>query len=254
MKTEEFLDFVDDLSQKPFVIEEEKTCHTDIAPSIEVDETSHSLVQESKPETSPSSNESELIEAQDISNIEVSKENGSVESTDISSTESQFSSTMPYCEESLVAKLDPMGTNQILSAQPCHKADTASAHESVDLIMEKGNSISDTGVSASDVFDSKIPANDINAKFDSVSDFKVDESHIDHDKVQSIEKSIETEVPSETSESPPKVRRSTRTTKGIPPTRYGSVTSHKVNVNSKIGKLLNSISKKIDVIHGHIFD
>ena len=45
MKTEEFLDFVDDLSQKPSsVIEEEKTCHTDIAPSIEVDETSHSLV------------------------------------------------------------------------------------------------------------------------------------------------------------------------------------------------------------------
>ena len=185
------------------------------------------------------------------------KENGSVDSTDISITESQFSSTMPYCEESLVAKIDPMGTNQFLSAQPCHKEDTASAHESVNLTMEKGNSISDTEVSASDAFDSKIPANDINAKFDSVSDSKIDESHIDHDKMQSIEKSIEAEVlsePSEPIESPPKVRRSTRTTKGIPPTRYGSVTSHKVNVNSKIGKLLNSISKKIDVIHGHIFD
>ena len=49
MKTEEYLDFVDDLSQKPSsVIEEEKTCHTDIAPSIQVDETSHSLAQESK--------------------------------------------------------------------------------------------------------------------------------------------------------------------------------------------------------------
>ena len=127
MKTEEFLDFVDDLSQKPSsVIEEEKTCHTDITPSIQVDETSHSLVQESKPETSPSSNESELIEAQDISSIKVPKENGSVDSTDISITESQFSSTMPYCEESLVAKIDPMGTNQFLSAQPCHKEDTAS--------------------------------------------------------------------------------------------------------------------------------
>ena len=231
-------------------------CH----PSIQVDETSHLLVQESKPETSPSSNESELIEAQDISSIEVPKENGSVDSTDISITESQFSSIMPYCEESLVAKIDPMGTNQFLSAQPCHKEDTASAHESVNLTMEKGNSISDTEVSASDAFDSKIPANDINAKFDFVSDSKVDESHIDHDKVQSIEKSIVNEVPVEPSksskpiESPPKVRRSTRTTKGIPPTRYGSVTSHKVNVNSKIGKLLNSISKKIDVIHGHIFD
>ena len=84
MKTEKFLDFVDDLSQKPSsVIEEEKTCHTDIAPSIQVNETSHSLVQESKPETSPSSNKSELIEAQDISSIEVPKENGSVDSTDI---------------------------------------------------------------------------------------------------------------------------------------------------------------------------
>ena len=85
---------------------------------------------------------------------------------------------MPYCEESLVAKLDPMGTNQFLSAQPCHKEDTTSAHESVNLTMEKGNSISDTEVSASDAFDSKTPANDINAKFDSVSDSKVDESQI----------------------------------------------------------------------------
>ena len=238
MKTEEFLDFVDDLSQKPSsVIEKEKTCYTDITPSIQVDKTSHSLVQESKPETSASSNESELIEAQDISSIEVPKENGSVDPTDITITESQFSSTMPYCEESLVAKIDPMGTNQFLAAQPCHKEDTASAHESVNLTMEKGNSISDTEVSASDAFDSKIPANDINVKFDSVSDSKVDESHIDHDKVQSIEQSIVNEVPVEPSESskpiesPPKVRRSTRSNKGIQPTRYGSVTSHRVNAS-----------------------
>ena len=61
-------------------------------------------------------------------------------------------------------------------------------------------------------------------------------------------------IPARAIESPPKVRRSTRSTKGIPPTRYGSVISHKVNVNNKIGKLLNSISKKIDVIQGHIFD
>ena len=57
-----------------------------------------------------------MIEAQDISNIEVPKENGSVDSTDISITESQFSSTKPYCEEDLVAKIDPMGTNKFLSA------------------------------------------------------------------------------------------------------------------------------------------
>ena len=72
-----------------------------------------------------------------------------------------------------------------------------------------------------------------------------------------MKKSIEHVVPSEhveTSHSPPKVRRSTSSTKGIPPTRYGSVTCHKVNVSSKIGKWLNSISKKIDVIHDHIFD
>ena len=84
MKTEEFLDFVDDLSQKPSsVTENEKTCHADITPSIQVEETSHSLVQEGKPETSPSSNESELIEAQDISGVKVPNKNGSVESTDI---------------------------------------------------------------------------------------------------------------------------------------------------------------------------
>ena len=68
-------------------------------------------------ETFTSSNECELIEAQDISSIEVPKENGSVDSTNISITESQFSSTMPYCEESLVGKIDPMGTNQFLSVQ-----------------------------------------------------------------------------------------------------------------------------------------
>ena len=97
---------------------------------------------------------------------------------------------MPYCEESLVTNLDPMGTNPFLSAQPCHKEDTTSAHESVNLTMEKGNSISDTEVSTSDAFDSKIPANDINAKIDSVSDSKIKESHINHDKMQSIEKLI----------------------------------------------------------------
>ena len=60
------------------------------------------------------------------------------------------------------------------------------------------------------------------------------------DRMQSIEKSIVTEVPVEPSESskpiesPPKVRRLTRSTKGIPPTRYGSVTSHKVNATKKL--------------------
>ena len=67
----------------------------------------------------------------------------------------------------------------------------------------------------------------------------------------SSEKSIEHVVPSEpvdTSHSPPKVRRSTRSTKSIPPTRYGSVTSHKVNVSNNLEKWMSSISKKIDDI------
>ena len=179
------------------------------------------------------------------------QKNRSVESTDISITESQFSSTMAYREESLVAKIDHMGTNQFLSAQPCHKEDTASAHEGVNLTMEKGKSISDTEVSASDAFDSKIPANDIIVKIDSVSDFKVDESHMDHDKVQSIEQSIINKVPVEPSESskairsPPRVRRSTISTKSIPTTRYWSITSHRVNASKRLGRLLTSISNFI---------
>ena len=67
-------------------------------------------------------------------------------------------------------------------------------------------------------------------------------------------KSIEVDVPDEPSYTPPKVRRSTRSTKGILSTRYGSVTSHKVNVTSKFGRVLNSIAKKVDTIHDHIFD
>ena len=61
-----------------------------------------------------------------------------VESIDHSITESQFSSTMPYCEESLVAKLDPEGASQFLSAQPCLKEDTTLSHESADIISDMG--------------------------------------------------------------------------------------------------------------------
>ena len=66
-------------------------------------------------------------------------------------------------------------------------------------------------------------------------------------KAESIE-------PSEPSPSPVQLRRSTRSTKGIPPTRYGSVTSHKVGVSSKFGKWLSSISKKVESIYDHMFD
>ena len=80
------------------------------------------------------------------------------------------------------------------------------------------------------------------------------ESHFDHDEKQPCEKSIENIVPDEPSYTPPKVRRSTRSTKGIPPTRYGSVTSNKVNVITNLGKWMSSISKKIDDIYDHVFD
>ena len=114
MKTEEFLDFVDDLSQEPSSLSDRKgTCKNETVPSDKPEETSHSLGFDSENSQSVSSS----IEAQDISNVDVPQGNP-VESTDISITESQFSSTMPYCEESLVAKLDPMGKSQFLSAQP----------------------------------------------------------------------------------------------------------------------------------------
>ena len=171
----------------------------------------------------------------------------SIESTDISITESQFSSTMLYCEESLVAKLDPMGERQFLSAQPCYKEETTLSCEGASIATEEGTSDSCTKDYSSGTSTSKIPMEVTNVKFDSVSDSK-NESHIDHDKLQLNEMSVENVVPSEpveTSHSPPKVRRSTRSTEGIPPTRYGSVTSHKVKVISKFGKWLNLISKRL---------
>ena len=117
IKTEEFLEFVDELSQEPSPLSDrEGTSNHDIVPSVKAEESSHSNNVVDK--TSESVNSS--IESQDISIDKVPKGND-VESTDISLTESQFSSTMPYCEESLVAKLNPLGESKFLSAQPCHK-------------------------------------------------------------------------------------------------------------------------------------
>ena len=143
---------------------------------------------------------------------------------------------MPYCEESLVAKLGPIG--EILSVQPCHKEETTSAHESANIAIEEGTSNSGTEDCSSGTSASKSPTEVTNVKFNSVPDVKT-EPHIDHDKMQSGEKTIDAIEPSEplrTTHSQPKVRGSTRSTKGIPPTRYGSVTSHKMNVNNKFGK------------------
>ena len=107
IKTEEFLEFVDELSQKPLPLSDrEGTSKEDTVPSVKVEENSHSINVVDK--TSESVNSS--IESQDFSIDKVPKVND-VESTDISITESQFSLTMPYCEESLVAKLDPLGAS-----------------------------------------------------------------------------------------------------------------------------------------------
>ena len=119
MKTAEFLDFVDDLSQEPSSFSDrEGTCKNETIPSDKLEETSHSVAFNGENSQSVGSSN----EAQDVSNVNVPQGN-LVESTKISINESQFSSTMPYCEESLVAKLGPMGKSQFLSAQPCHKED-----------------------------------------------------------------------------------------------------------------------------------
>ena len=46
----------------------------------------------------------------------------------------------------------------------------------------------------------------------------------------------EANEPSELSPSPVQVRRSTRSTRGMPPTRYGLVVSHQVNVHDEPGR------------------
>ena len=152
--------------------------HDDTVNSVKSEESSHSNNYVDK--TSESVNSS--IESQDVSIDKMPKGNN-VESTDISITESQFSSTMPYCEESLVAKLYPLGESQFLSAQPCHKEDTTFPHESADLISEEGTSVDSTKDCSSGTSASKIPTEVTRVKFDSVSDINT-ESQVDHCNMQ----------------------------------------------------------------------
>ena len=250
IETKEFLEFMDELSQEPspFSDREGTSKQDDTVPSVKAGESSHSINVVDK--TSESVNSS--FESQDISINKVPKRNG-VESTDTFITESQFSSTMPYCEESLVAKLDPEGASQFLSAQPCHKEDTTLSHESADFVSEVGISDDSTKDCSSGTSASKIPTEDTHVKFDSVSGINT-ESPFDHGNMQisecpDFEKSspmsqregtlecdtvpsakVEDSEPSEPSPSPIQVRRSTRSTRGMPPTRYGSVVSHQVTV------------------------
>ena len=204
-KTEEFLEFVDDLSQEPSPLSDrEGTSNHDTVPSVRAEENSHSInVVDKTYESVNSSNES-----QDISIVKVPK-GDDFESTDISITESQFSSTMPYCEESLVAKLDPLGESQFLLAQHCHKEETALPHESADLVTEEGTSDDSTKDCSSGTSPSKIPTEVTHVKFDSVSDINT-ESQDHHGNLQSSE--ISNIAPSEPSPSPVKLRRTTRST------------------------------------------
>ena len=174
MKTEEFLEFVDELSQEPSPLSDREgtSKQDDTVPSDKV---------EDNLQLSDVINTSENIvssfESQDISKSKVPEING-VESIDHSITESQFSSTMPYCEESLVAKLDPEGASQFLSAQPCQKEDTTLSHEGADFISDLGTSEDSTKDCSSGTSASKIPTEVTSDKFDSVSD-KVSESPVD---------------------------------------------------------------------------
>ena len=101
MKTAEILDFVDDLSQEPSSLSDrEGTCKNETVPSEKPEEISHSMGFNGENFQSVSSSN----EAQDISNVNVPQGN-LVESTDISITKSQFSSTMPCCEGKSCSKV-----------------------------------------------------------------------------------------------------------------------------------------------------
>ena len=83
MKTEELLDFLDDLSQEHSPLSDrEGTCQSETVPSDKLEETSHLLDFDSQISQSVSSSN----EAQDISIFNVPKGNPA-ESTDISITE-----------------------------------------------------------------------------------------------------------------------------------------------------------------------
>ena len=240
MKTKEFLEFVDVLSQEPSPLSdgEGTSKQDDTVLSVKVEESSYS---KNVDKTFESINSS--MESQDLSINKVPKGN-KVESIDISITESQFSSTMPYCEESLVAKLDPEGASKFLPAQPYHKEDTILSHESADFISDLGISEDSTKDCSSGTSARKIPTEDTHVKFDSVSGIYT-ESPDDYDNEQTSEcpiidmssplsqregtlecdtvPSAKAEVNELSEPTPPpiQVRRSTRTTKGKPPLRYG---------------------------------
>ena len=161
VETKDFLKFVDELSQEPSPLSDREgtSNQDDTVPSVKVEDSFHSTNVVDK----TSENVNSSFESQDISIDKVPKDNG-VESTDISITESQFSSTMPYCEESIVAKLDPEGASKFLSAQLCHKEDTTLSHESADFISDLGISEDSTKDCSSGTSASNIATEDTHVK------------------------------------------------------------------------------------------
>ena len=164
-----------------------------------------------------------------------------------------------------------------MSAQPYHKEDKTLSHEGADFVSEVGISDDRTKDCSSGTSASRIPTEDTHVKFDSVSDINT-ETPVDHGNMQISEcpeiqessplpqrggtleydtvPSVKAEAnePDEPDTSPIQVRRSTRSTRGKPPNRYGSIVSHRVSAHSKLGKWLNSISKKVDSLYDHVFD
>ena len=92
---------------------------------------------------------------------------------------------MLCCEESLVAKLDPIGESKFLSVQPCHKEETTLTHEGASIASEEGTSDSCTNDCSSGTSARKNLTEVTSFKFDSVSDFST-ESHIDHDESSQV--------------------------------------------------------------------
>ena len=110
------------------------------------------------------------------------------------------------------------------------------------MTTEEGTQDSYTEECSSGTSASKNPTDVTNVKLDSVSDIKLNFKLIMIKCSQVRRLLIQLNLVNlfET-HSPPEVRRSTRSTKGIPSTRYGPVTSHMVNISTKFGKWLKSM-------------
>ena len=127
------------------------------------------------------------------------------------------------------------------------------SHEGACLVTEERTSVDCTKGCSSGTSASKIPTEVTNAKFDSVSGINT-VSLVDHDNLQSSDISSNDIEPSVPSPSPVRLKRSTRSTKGIPPTRYGSVTSQQMSVHDVPGKKSGIYLLCIDLLMTYVFD